>query len=138
MTEPAAGFEVTVEWGDCDPAQIVFYPNYLRWFDASFHHLMANAGITHEQLAHDHGALGTPLIEVSARFLAPSRVGDRLRIDSAVERWERRRFRVRHRIWNADTLAVEGTETRCWAALDEEGRLRSLVIPDELRQLLGG
>jgi len=25
----------TVEFGDCDPAQIVFYPNYFRWMDAA-------------------------------------------------------------------------------------------------------
>jgi len=26
---------VRVQWGDCDPAGIVFYPRYFEWFDAS-------------------------------------------------------------------------------------------------------
>ena len=30
----------TVEWGDCDPAGIIFYPTYYRWMDAvSYTHL---------------------------------------------------------------------------------------------------
>ena len=30
--------EFVVEFGDCDPAQIVFYPNFLRWMDAASLH----------------------------------------------------------------------------------------------------
>jgi len=127
---------VTVEWGDCDPAGIVFYPNYLRWIDAAFHHLLAATGTSHEQLAAAHGAIGTPLVEVRVRFLRPSGVGDTLRIESVVERWERKRFHVRHRIYNGETLAVEATETRCWAGRDADGRMRALPIPEELRHLL--
>src|SRR5450631_3898284 len=32
-----------VEWGDCDPANIVFYPRYLKWFDACTTGLFAAA-----------------------------------------------------------------------------------------------
>ena len=34
----------TVEWGDCDPAGIIFYPTYYRWMDAASWHLFAEAG----------------------------------------------------------------------------------------------
>ena len=27
--------QVTIEWGDCDPAGIVYFPNYFRYFDGS-------------------------------------------------------------------------------------------------------
>jgi len=133
-TEPS--LIVSVEWGDCDPAGIVFYPNYLRWFDAAFHHLLAATGTSHERLAAAHGVIGTPLIEVQARFLRPSGIGDTLRIESAAERWETKRFQVRHRLFNAGALAVEGHETRCWAGRDRDGRMRALTIPAELRRLL--
>ena len=36
---------MTIEWGDCDDAGIVFYPNYFRWFDNAFHHLLRQCGI---------------------------------------------------------------------------------------------
>ena len=35
----------TVEFGDCDPAQIVFYPNFFRWMDAASLHFFAPAGV---------------------------------------------------------------------------------------------
>ena len=28
-------YRVTVQFGDCDPAGIVFYPNFQRWIDAA-------------------------------------------------------------------------------------------------------
>jgi acyl-CoA thioesterase FadM len=34
MLAHRSSFEV--QFGDCDPAGIVFYPNYLAWFDAAF------------------------------------------------------------------------------------------------------
>src|SRR4051812_35838364 len=35
----------TVEFGDCDPAGIVFYPNFLRWTDAASLRFFAAAGV---------------------------------------------------------------------------------------------
>ena len=26
-------YKITVNWGDCDPAGIVFYPNFYKWMD---------------------------------------------------------------------------------------------------------
>ena len=47
-TPAASGFTTrmhrTVEWGDCDPAGIIFYPTYYRWMDAASWHLFAEAG----------------------------------------------------------------------------------------------
>ncbi len=37
--------DITVEWGDCDPAGIVFYPNYFRWFNQGAHALFGAAGM---------------------------------------------------------------------------------------------
>jgi 4-hydroxybenzoyl-CoA thioesterase len=31
--------EVAVEWGDCDPAGIVYYPAYFRWCDQATYRL---------------------------------------------------------------------------------------------------
>jgi 4-hydroxybenzoyl-CoA thioesterase len=29
--------QLHVKFGDCDPAGIVFYPNYFRWMDSVLH-----------------------------------------------------------------------------------------------------
>jgi len=38
-------FQVTVEFGDCDPAQIVYYPNFFRWMDAASRHFFIACGV---------------------------------------------------------------------------------------------
>ena len=37
--------DVTVEWGDCDPAGIVYYPAYFKWFDQATYRLFLAAGL---------------------------------------------------------------------------------------------
>src|SRR5262245_13444018 len=37
--------EVRIEWGDCDPANIVFYPRYFAFFDASTAYLFEAVGL---------------------------------------------------------------------------------------------
>lgn len=81
--EPRAGqpfvAEVEVRFRHCDPAGIMFYPRILElvndvvedWFDQALGHSFA---LMHGVLHH-----GTPTVQLDARFLRPSRIGDRLR-----------------------------------------------------------
>ena len=65
-------FIMTIEWGDCDSAGIVFYPNYFRWFDASFHHLLRANGLDPRVLTERYGIIGTPIADAGARFVRPA------------------------------------------------------------------
>ena len=38
-------YTVSVEFGDCDPAGIVFFPNFLRWIDSSSRHYFVECGV---------------------------------------------------------------------------------------------
>ena len=37
-------FACQVQWGDCDPAGIIFYPTYFRWMDAATWAFMDSIG----------------------------------------------------------------------------------------------
>ena len=41
---PVARLAMTLRWGDCDPAGIIYYPTYYRWMDAASWALLAQAG----------------------------------------------------------------------------------------------
>ncbi len=46
--------KVRIEWGDCDPAGIIFYPRYFEIFDASTSALFERAmGVTKIKFAQD-------------------------------------------------------------------------------------
>ena len=67
-----------VEWGDCDPADIVFYPQYLKWFDACTSSLFENAGLPLRALFKELGIVGIPIVDLKVKFMVPSGFGAEL------------------------------------------------------------
>ncbi len=128
-----------VQWGDCDPAGITFYPNYFRWFDDAARALFAEAGLNWRDLFASHHVVGLPLADARARFLAPSRYGDELTIETRVTEWRTRALVLSHTVRNDDAVVVEGTEVRVWGVQDphDKERLRAGTIPAEIRERLG-
>lgn len=123
-----------VEWGDCDPAGIVFYPRYVEWFDACTTALFLAAGMPIQQLFKSHGVVGFPLVDVKARFLVPSSFGDELIAESTVLEFRRSSFLLRHQYFKDRVLAVEGVETRVWAGRDpnDPKRMKSQPLPTDV------
>jgi 4-hydroxybenzoyl-CoA thioesterase len=55
------------------------------------------------------------MVDTRARFLAPSKFGDDIVIESCITEWRRSSFDVQHKVFKGDVLAVECSETRVWA-----------------------
>ncbi|WP_428249436.1 acyl-CoA thioesterase [Ferrovibrio sp.] len=128
-----------VQWGDCDPADIVFYPNYFAWFDAGTWRLLAEAGYTLQELRRI-GSIGFPIVSVEAKFHGPAAVQDSIAVHSRILEWGRSSFQVGHRIQRQDgTLLVEGREKRVLAQPDpaQPGKLKGLPIPADMIRRLG-
>src|SRR5882757_9330774 len=121
---------VTVEWGDCDEAGIVFYPNYFYWFDCGFQRLLRGRGLSQRILKERFGAV-TPIVRAEAEFIAPARYDDVLAIVARVEHWETRRFRVTYTLSHNDRPVAKGYETSAWATLTPDGRLKGAAIAEE-------
>jgi 4-hydroxybenzoyl-CoA thioesterase len=123
-----------VEWGQCDPAGIVFYPQYLIMFDTSAGLLFERTGLSASGMRKKYGIIGMPLVEQGTRFLLPCRFDDEIFIDSSVEAWGRTSFTVRHRIFRSSELAVDGFEKRIWATADTErpGKIKPMPVPAEI------
>jgi 4-hydroxybenzoyl-CoA thioesterase len=62
--------QVRIEWGDCDPAGIIFYPRYFEIFDASTTLLFERAlGMTKFNMFKHFDFDGFPRVRTRARFL---------------------------------------------------------------------
>jgi 4-hydroxybenzoyl-CoA thioesterase len=132
---------VTVEWGHCDPAGIVYFPNYFNYFDSSTNALFLRAlGCNKYEMLKRYGIVGIPLVDVGARFIVPSTFGDVVTIESSVAEIRRSSFRMLHRLLRGDTLAVEGTETRVWVGRDpaDPDQLKGMPIPADVVAKLKG
>lgn len=122
-----------IEWGDCDPAGIVFNPRFFAFFDHGTAMLFEAAGWPKPVMLKRFDMVGIPLVETRARFLAPCAFGDDVIITSTLAEIRRSSFDVRHELHRAGQLCVEGFETRVWTVRDSEtGRLRSAPVPDEV------
>jgi 4-hydroxybenzoyl-CoA thioesterase len=107
---------IHIEWGDCDPAGIVYYPRYFAFFDNCTAALFEAAGLPKHQMLKAYGIVGIPMVDTRARFLASSRFGDDVIVESSIGEWRRSSFDVQHKLYRGSTLAVECSETRVWAA----------------------
>jgi 4-hydroxybenzoyl-CoA thioesterase len=126
---------IRVQWGDCDPAGIVFYPRYFEWFDASTILLFEKAtGLTKIRMLEKYKGAGMALLEARAVFKVASHYGEDIEIESKVTEFRRSSFFVQHKVMKGDTLALEGFETRLWTVreADDPARLKSGAMPAEI------
>jgi 4-hydroxybenzoyl-CoA thioesterase len=131
--------ERRVEWGDCDPARIVFNPRFFEWFDAQTALIFEIAGLPKRDLLRRSDFAGFPLVETRARFHRAVRFGDVVKIESRVVAVRKSSFDVEHRLTNGDEIATEGFETRVWTTRDPndpEG-IKSHPIPSDILAKLG-
>lgn len=130
--------QVRIEWGDCDPAGIIYYPRYFAFFDASTSALIERAlGMRKRDYLKAYDCAGHPVVDTRARFLLPTRFGDDVLIESTVTQFRRSSFDVHHRLTKDAALAAEGFETRVWVAGDPaRGRMSGVPVPREVVERL--
>jgi 4-hydroxybenzoyl-CoA thioesterase len=88
-----------IEWGDCDPAGIVYFPRYFEYCDACTNARFAHAGLPKPQMLRRYRIAGIPLVDLRGKFLAPSRCGDTVEVESRIVSCGRGSFSVQHRIF---------------------------------------
>lgn len=122
--------QLTVEWGHCDPAGIVFNSRFFEYFDTSSWFLFEAAlGVAPHELAGTFDIVGISLVDARANFLKPVKFGDVIEIASRVSEFRRSSFDIEHRITIAGELAVEGSESRVWTAGDKDDPHRISAAP---------
>lgn len=128
--------EVPISFGDCDPAGIVFYPNFFAWMDAGFHALLRARSEGHAALCKRFGARGIGLIAVESRFLSPARDGDLLVLELRLAGWSPRSLRIDYAGRIGERPVFAATETR-GIFVPKDGRITAADTAP-LRALLEG
>ena len=124
-----------IEWGDCDPAGIIFYARYFEIFDTSTTMLIECAlGMKKIEYLKAFDFLGHPVVETRAKFRLPTRFGDEIAVETALTACGRSSFKIEHRLSKSGVLAVEGFETRVWVIRDpgDPKRMKAQAIPPEV------
>ena len=129
-------YEVEVMFGDCDPAGIVFFPNFSKWMDASSLNFFVQCGVPPwRELVKTTGIIGTPLVEIHTKFFKPATYGERLQVHTSVAEWRSKVLIQKHVIMRGEDVLCEGLETRTLCVrLPGEDRIKAIPIPEDIRQ----
>jgi len=127
--------DLTIVWGDCDEAGIVFYPNFFYWFDSAYQGFLRSKGLSLRDLQSRYQAV-TPLVDVGANFRSPITYEDVVTIEAEIGEWAERRLRLNYTVKCGERLVATGHELRAWAQVVGPGRLKGAAIPEEFKALL--
>lgn len=128
---------VRVYWEDTDAGGIVFYANYLKFFERARTEWLRSLGVQQQALRDRLGGMfvvsGTEL-----RFHRPARLDDQLRVTAQVTELGRATVTLHQQAWltqpdGADTLLCEGTIRIGWV---DASTLRPGRIPPDISNVL--
>ena len=136
MPEPVHTTSCRVLYGDTDAAGIVYYANYLRYFERGRTEYMRDLALTSYREIEGQG-LVLPVIECYSRYKAPAAYDDLLTIETSLAELKNVSCRFNYRIYRKDgdgsrTLLAKGYTVH--ASVDRNGRLTRL--PPQLLETL--
>ncbi|MPW15749.1 tol-pal system-associated acyl-CoA thioesterase [Paraburkholderia sp. CNPSo 3157] len=114
MSDSQPGAEIGFIWPirvyyeDTDAGGIVFYTNYLKFFERARTEWLRACGVDQRKLAEQTGALFV-VRSTALDYRAPARLDDMLRIVSRIERIGRASVDFVQEAWRGDTLLATGT-----------------------------
>ena len=114
---------VRVIYGDTDQMGVVYYANYLRYFEAGRNEFIRAKGVTYREFEDEHG-LALPVVEVAVRYRQPARYDDLLSVEVALSEIRRASASFEYRVTRAGDLIATGHTIH--ACVDGGGRARRM------------
>ena len=103
-------FEITLRiyWEDTDAGGVVFYANYLKFFERARTEWLRALGHGQEQLRQSESAMFV-VSDTTMRYRRPARLDDLLRITVKLAEVRRASMALAQQAWRGDELLTEGT-----------------------------
>ena len=124
---------ITVRFGDCDPAGLVYYPALFHYCHAAMEEFFAaRCGVTYARLMSDE-RVGFPTVNVRAEFYEPFVYGDVASVEVWVSSVGRTSATFEYRLRRAadQKLCATATHVQVSMSLDER---RAVPVPAGLRR----
>jgi acyl-CoA thioester hydrolase len=120
--------QLRVRYAETDQMGIVYYANYLVWFEIGRVELLRSLGLAYSQLEADH-RLVLPVVDAHCRYRAPARYDDEILIETwpsllreSVVRFDYRIYRISNEKGKERELLAEGETAHvvCDASLERK------------------
>jgi acyl-CoA thioester hydrolase len=128
--DPATAFSlpVRVYWEDTDAVGVVFYANYLKFFERARTEWLRSLGFAQERMRAEAG-IAFVVIETSLRYRLPARLDDLLDVTVQVVHRGLASLVVAQRAWRGSEILAEGTIR---IGCVELGTFRPCRFPDDI------
>lgn len=125
-----------VHWSDTDAAGVVWFPNFLRWFEDAEEELFASLGRSRQSLLDSH-RFSMPQVEVRSQCRAPVRAGQVVRVGIHTRVENPRRLHHAFKIGDEQSgqLLAEGYVR---VACVDSGTWSPRDLPDDVVRLVSG
>ncbi len=118
--------ELRVIYGDTDQMGVVYYANYLRWFEAGRTEFLRAKGLSYSEFE-AREKLQLPVSEAGVKYLLPARYDDLVAIETSLVQARRASARFEYEVRRGPDLLATGFTVH--ACVDAEGRIRRLPEP---------
>jgi acyl-CoA thioester hydrolase len=118
--------QVRVRYAETDQMGIVYYANYLVWFELGRVELLRSLGLTYSRLETEHGCI-LPVVDARCRYRAPARYDDEILIETRADTLRGSVVKFAYRILRK---AAEGNEHTLLA----DGETVHVVCDDKLQR----
>jgi acyl-CoA thioester hydrolase len=122
--------EIRVIFGDTDQMGVVYYANYLRFFESARAAYWRDLGRSYKDL--EAWGVAMPVIEAHCDYKRPAHYEDLLVVDIEVSQLRGASVRFSYRVLRGDTLIAQGYTRH--AVIGTDGRPRAL--PQEMREAI--
>jgi len=121
-----------VYWEDTDAGGVVFYANYLKFFERARTEWLRHLGVGQRALREATGAMFV-VTDTQVRYRAPARLDDLLEVTVALKHRGSASMTIAQQAWRGGDLLAEG-EIRIGCV--DQGTFRPRRIPNEVHALL--
>ena len=132
MNKAEFSWPVRVYWEDTDAGGIVFYANYLKFFERARTEWLRSVGIQQQQLKEQTGGMFV-VAETSIRYLRPARLDDELIITASLLQSGRASMTIQQQALLKNKVLCEGTIRIGWV---DAASLRPRRIPQNIIESL--
>ena len=125
--------EHRVIYGDTDAGQVVYYANYLRWFESGRREIFR--GLEIDYIALDKRGIITPVVEAHCNYYYPARYDDIVVIETRISEVKEKSIRFDYKIFRKEDrkLLAAGHTINVFV---NKKKMKSMRIPDDLKKIL--
>lgn len=120
-----------VSYGETDAMGVVYYANYLHWFEMARNTYIRELGVTYLEI--EQKGIFIPVTSASCRYFRPARFDDLIYIRAGISVWGRASFTFEYQVYDQkrSTLLARGETGH--ACVSQQGR--PVRVPDWLREI---